>query len=170
MKSYIYLLTIISIGFTVYWLIKDKLFDIPLETNTKPENFEIPAKAPIEIRQAPIYPERTVASSGPNPPNQTDSSDVMIVHSEPKPKDPYYESQESSDIPENLRHPERSFRAPPMNDNTRIAVESGVAGNVMQVSASNAQTYSTDAIQNGSEFMQGVFANDTFSDASYSAF
>ncbi len=170
MKSYIYLLTIISIGFTVYWLIKDKLFDIPLETNTKPENFEIPAKAPIEIRQAPIYPERTVASSGPNPPNQTDSSDVMIVHSEPKPKDPYYESQESSDIPENLRHPERSFKGPPMNDNTPIAMESGVAGNVMQVSASNAQTYSTDAIQNGSEFMQGVFANDTFSDASYSAF
>ncbi len=170
MKSYIYLLTIISIGFTVYWLIKDKLFDIPLEINIKSENFEIPAKAPIEIRQAPIYPERTVASSGPNPPNQTDSSDVMIVHSEPNPKDPYYESQESSDIPENLRHPERSFRAPPMNDNTRIAVESGVASNVMQVSAANTQTYSTDTIQNGSEFMQGVFANDTFSDASYSAF
>lgn len=170
MKSYIYLLSIISIGFSIYWLIKDKIFDTPTEINMKSENFEIPARASIEIRQAPIYPERTVASSGPNPPNQTDSSDVMIVHSEPVAKDPYYESQESSDIPESLRHPERSFRAPPINDNTRIAVESGVASNVMQISADNSQQFSTDAIQNGSEFMQGVFANDTFSDATYSAF
>lgn len=170
MKSYIYLFTLLLIGFAAYWLIKDKIFDTPIENNTKLDTFSIPDRAPIEIRQAPIYPERNVASSGPNPPNQTDSSDVMIMHSEPAAKDPYYESQESSDIPENLRHPERSFRPPPLNDKTQLAVESGVGSNVMQISAANSQQFSTDAIQNGSEFMQGVFANDTFSDASYSAF
>ncbi len=170
MKTYIYLITILLIGFSVYWLIKDKIFDTPIENNNKTDTFVIPDRAPIEIRQAPIYPERTVASSGPNPPNQTDSSDVIVMHSEPKPKDPYYESQESSDIPENLRHPERSFRPPPLNDKTQLAVEAGIGNNTMQISAANTQQFSTDVIQNGSEFMQGVFANDTFSDASYSAF
>jgi hypothetical protein len=86
------------------------------------------------------------------------------------PKDPYYEQQESSDIPENLRYPERSFRPPPLNNNTSIAVEAGIASNSIQVTSDNSQKMNPDFIQGGGEFMPGIFANDTFSDKSYSAF
>ena len=54
--------------------------------------------------------------SGPNPPSQEAPKGEMIVYGEPSASDPYYESQESSDIPENLRYPERSFRPPPLNN------------------------------------------------------
>jgi hypothetical protein len=40
----------------------------------------------------------------------------------------------------------------------------------MQVSADNSQQFSTDFIQNGGEFMRGVFANDTYNDTNFSAF
>ena len=138
---------------------KDKLFGSePISIDT----FEVPAPTSIEIRQAPIYPPRTVSPSGPNSPNQEAPSE-MIIHSEPGPKDPYYESQESSDIPENLRHPERSFRPPPLNNNTSIAVEAGIA-------STGNSGHNPEFIQGGGEFMPGIFANDTLSDKSYSDF
>ena len=128
------------------------------------ETFNTPAPASIEIRQAPLYPERNI-QSGPNPPSQQ-ANEETVIYGEPNAKDPYYESQESSDIPENLRHPERSFRPPPLNNNTSIAVESGVANTV-----SNTNTgVSPEFIQGGGEFMPGIFANDTLSDKSYSSF
>ena len=78
--------------------------------------------------------------------------------------DPY------NNIPENLRYPERSFRPPPNNDNTSIAVHSGVASNQLQVSSDNSQGYQTEMIQGGGEFMPGIFANDTFNDNQFSSF
>lgn len=134
------------------------------------EGFEVPAPASIEIRKAPIYPTRVVMSSGPNPPSQEAPQGEMVVYGEPAPKDPYYESQESSDIPENLRYPERSFRAPPLNNNTSIAVEAGIASNNLQVTSDNSQKLQPEFIQGGGEFMPGIYANDTFSDTNYSAF
>ena len=109
-------------------------------------------------------------SSGPNPPSQEAPNGEMVVYGEPGPKDPYYESQESSDIPENLRYPERSFRPPPHNDNTSIAAEAGIASNNIQSTSDNSEKYSTDFIQGGCEFMPGIFANDTYSEKSYSSF
>ncbi len=175
MKSSVYLFATLLIGFIVYWLIKDKLFDNYDNSNNKitvksSDGFEHPGKAPIEIRQAPIYPERTVAASGPNPPSQAAPGNETVVYSDPSPMDPYSETQQSSDIPEELRYPERSFRAPPINTNTQIAVESGVASNNHQISAQNNQRFSTDFIQNDGEFMPGIFANDTSLDTNYSAF
>jgi hypothetical protein len=175
MKTYLYLFSLLSIGFIVYWLVKDSIFGNDTANNIihnlqQKEGFEHPAKAPIEIRQAPIYPERSVAASGPNPPNQAPPSDEVILHNEPVPKDPYYESQESSAIPENLRYPERSFRPTVANNQTQIAVEAGIANNNMQISSDNSQQFSTDFIQNGGEFMNGIYANDTYNDTNYSAF
>jgi hypothetical protein len=171
MNSYIYIFGILLVGFILYFLIKDKIFDTEDTSYTKmTETFEIPAPASIEIRQAPIYPERTVMSSGPNPPSQEAPQGEVVVYGDPVPKDPYYESQESSDIPENLRYPERSFRSPPLNDNTSIAVEAGIASNNTQVSADNSQKFQPEFIQGGGEFMPGIFANDTFSDTNYSSF
>jgi len=163
MKSYLYLFSFLAVGFAVYWYTKDFIFGSVLET------YVSPAPASIQIRQAPIYPPRTISPSGPHPPNQASNNEI-VAYGDPGPKDPYYESQESSDIPENLRHPERSFRPPPLNNNTTLAVDSGVASNNVQVTSDNSGKFSTEFIQGGGEFMPGIFANDTLSDKSYSTF
>jgi hypothetical protein len=173
MKSYIYLFGLLVIGFVVYFFLKDYIFDKTLSyenADVQKETFEVPAPASIEIRQAPLYPPRTVAPSGPNPPNQAAPTNEIVMYGEPEPKDPYYENQESSDVPERLRYPERSFRPAPMNDNTTIAVQAGIASNNLQVTSDNSQGFQPDFIQGGGEFMPGIFANDIVSDKSYSAF
>lgn len=179
MNSYLPLALLLLIGFAVYFLIRDKIFDTPVnELSNAPsrsvsfaeEPFSIPAPASIEIRQAPLYPERTITSSGPNPPNQDSTQGERIVYSDPTPTDPYYEKEDSSDIPEHLRHPENAFRPPPLNNNTSIAVQSGVASQNIQVSSDGSQQFQQEMIQGGGEFMPGIFANDTFNDASFSAF
>ncbi len=171
MNSYIYIFGVLLVGFVVYFFVKDKIFEQPVTSEIKTkETFEVPAPASIEIRQAPLYPPRVVMPSGPNPPSQEAPGNEVVVYGEPQPTDPYYESQESSDIPENLRYPERSFRPPPLNNNTTIAVESGIASNNIQVTSDNSQKFNPEFIQGGGEFMPGIYANDTFSDKSYSAF
>lgn len=165
MNSYVYLFGVLILGFVVYFLIKDKIFSTPAR-----ETFEIPGTAALEIRQAPLYPPRTVAPSGPNPPNQEAPKNEIVVHGAPAPQDPYYEPQDSSEISENLRYPERSFRPPPPNNMTSIAVDAGIASNTIQVTSDNSQKFQPDFIQAGGEFMPGIFANDTYSDKNYSAF
>jgi hypothetical protein len=171
MIAYIYILGILLVGFVAYFLVRDKIFDPPVTPYVKAaENFEVPAPASIELRKAPIYPERVIMPSGPNPPSQQAPRGEMVVYGEPAASDPYYEAQESSDIPENLRYPERSFRPPPMNNNTSIAVEAGIASNNIQVTSDNSQKFQPDFIQGGGEFMPGIFANDTFDDKNFSAY
>jgi hypothetical protein len=169
MNSYVVLISILLVGFAVYLMIRDKVFTID-DSPAPMESFEVPAPASIEIRQAPIYAPRDVASSGPNAPSASAPSSEAIVYGEPQATDPYHEQQESSDIPENLRHPERSFRPPPANDMTSLAVQSGVASHTTQVSNDNAQGFQTEIIQGGGEFMPGIFANDTYNDTSFSSF
>lgn len=173
MSSYLYLAGLMVVGFIVYYFIRDKIFDdydtvimSPSEMFSPPQ----PAPASIEIRQAPIYPPQVVASSGPNAPSQAPPPNETVVYAEPQATDPYHESQESSDHPENLRHPERSFRPPPLNDQTSLAVQSGVASHHTQVSGDNSQKYQTELISGGGEFMPGIFANDSFHDNSFSTF
>lgn len=173
MNSYVFIFGILLVGFVVYIFVKDNIFNQVTHDDTyskSSEGFEVPAPASIEVRQAPIYPERIVMPSGPNPPSQEAPKGEIVVYGDPAPKDPYYESQESSDIPENLRYPERSFRPPPLNDNTSIAVEAGIASNNIQNTSDNSQKFQPDFIQGGGEFMPGIFANDTYSDTNYSAF
>lgn len=169
MNSYLAIIVILVIGFGVYFMFEDKLFTLPDSMDQFQES--IPAQASVEIRQTPIYPPRQVASSGPHSPQQaSQETETMDVYAPPGPKDPYAEPQESSDIPETLRHPERSFRAPPMNDQRQVAVQAGIASPHHQVSSDQAQMYSQEMIQNGGEYMPGIFANDTFNDSSFSSF
>lgn len=167
MNSYLSIFFILIIGFAVYFLLRDKLFD---SDESQPETFEIPSPTSIEVRQAPLYPQRTISSSGPNPPNQQAPANEAVVYAPPSPNDPYNESQESSEHPENLRHPERSFRPSTMNENTSMAVQAGIASDHHQVSSDNAQMFQQEMIQGGGEFMPGIFANDTFNDTSFSSF
>ena len=150
--------------------VRDYLFDNSdfNALNVSNELFDTPAS--IEIRQAPVYPQRELSPSGPSAPSQEPPHHQVIVHRDPSPTDSYHEHHESSDIPETLRHPERSFRAPPLNDNTSIAVQSGIASDIVQVSSDNSQTFQREVIQGGGEFMPGIFANDTYNDTSYSTF
>ena len=171
MKSYLYLAGILVVGYIVYFFIRDKIFDNTDTVILSPhEPFSVPAPTSIEIRQAPSYPPQVVASSGPNAPGQAPPSGEVVVYADPQATDPYDQHQESSDIPENLRHPERSFRPPPTNDHTSLAVHSGVASHTTQVSGDNSQKFQTEIIQGGGEFMPGIFANDTFHDNSFSSF
>jgi hypothetical protein len=167
MNSYLGVIVILVIGFTVYFLFRDTVFP---DSDDAFVHTSVPANAGIEIRQAPIYPPRQVAASGPHSPQQGSQEDGVDVYASPDPKDPYAEGQESSDIPENLRHPERSFRPPPSNEQRQVAVQAGIASPIHQVSSDQAQMYTQEMIQNGGELMPGIFANDTFNDASYSAF
>ena len=171
MTPAIYLGMILIVGFVAYWFLRDRLFGEDVSTDAfQARSFSSePAPASIEIRQAPLYPERTVAPSGPNSPNQAPQEEI-VHYAPPQATDPYSHPQESSEHPENLRHPERSVRPPPLNDNTSIAESSGSASTTQQVTASGAQGFSTEIIQGGGEFMTGVFANDTFDDRSFSSF
>ena len=73
------LIGVLLAGFVVYFLVRDNFFEIPSDV---PEKFEIFAPAPIEIRQAPLYPSRVIVPSGPNPPSQ--SGNDVVVFGEPK--------------------------------------------------------------------------------------
>jgi len=169
MAPAIYLGVIIVVGFVAYWFLRDRLFGEDIAMDAFQAFASVPAPASIEIRQAPLYPERTVSPSGPNSPNQAPQEEV-VHYAPPQATDPYSHPQESSEHPENLRHPERSFRPPPLNDNTSIAESSGIASTTQQVTSSGAQSFSTEIIQGGGEFMPGIFANDTFDDRSFSSF
>ena len=78
---------------------------------------------------------------------------------------------ESAQIPERLRHPERSFSPGYVNDETGTAVASGVASYSAGVTRKAEQTFGPEFVQNGGQFMEGnVVANDDSLSVSYSGF
>ena len=77
---------------------------------------------------------------------------------------------ESAQIPERLRHPERSFSPGFVNDETGTAVASGVASYSAGVTRKAEQAFGPEFVQNGGQFMSGVAANDDSMAVSYSGF
>jgi hypothetical protein len=77
---------------------------------------------------------------------------------------------ESAQIPERLRHPERSFSPGFINDETSVAVASGVASYSAGVTRKAEQTFGPEFVQNGGQFMTGITANDDSLAVSYSGF
>jgi hypothetical protein len=166
MRPLVTLFALLLIGFVVYSLFRDHLFDsADMEPFVAQSPSALLSPAPVLVRQAPVYPERNISPSGPSPPSQAPSTDEMVVYGPPQASDPYQGEQESSEIPETLRHPERAYRPAPAQQHTAIAQQAGLASPVSSGPAS-----STEMIQNGGEFMSGVFANDSFDDTSFSAF
>jgi hypothetical protein len=164
MDSALSLVALLLIGFAVYSLIRDRLFD---SVDMEPfQGVSVPAPAPIVVREAPVYPERTITPSGPSAPNQAGGGGSGEIHyAPPTAVDPYAGAQESSEIPETLRHPERSYRPAPANQTVSLAEQAGLASGHAEGPA-----MSTEMIQNGGEFMAGVFANDGFDTSTFSAF
>jgi hypothetical protein len=134
------------------------------------ESFEVPAQAPLITLPIP-EPPRTVASSGPNSPNQAPPEDDLPVRLPgPEDSDPYDETYGSSNMQDNMRYPERSFGPAPKPNKTELAVSAGVASPEQQVVSGALQTFSPDFAQNGGEFIEGgIFANDTLDNPNYSA-
>lgn len=141
-------------------------------------NFVVAAKsdegfiAPAPPVTLPLpKPPRTVAPSGPNPPNQAPPHDKPAVRLPPPGEnDPLQDNYGSSNISDNMRYPERLFGPALEPTNTEIPVGSGVASNLQQTVSQAIQTFSPDFAQNGGEFIPGgVFANDTYEDPNYSA-
>jgi hypothetical protein len=169
MSSVATILLLVVVGFVVYSLFRDRLFDSfemePFLSNEKAME-GVPAPAPLLVRQAPVYPEREVTPSGPSPPAQASSTEEMTVYGPPQASDPYDTPQESSALPETLRHPERAYRPAPSANHTSLARDSGLASEM----SSGPGVRSTEMIQNGGQFMEGVYANDSFEDAHFSSF
>jgi hypothetical protein len=94
---------------------------------------------------------------------------VMHVKDE-APFDPSEHVEESAQIPERLRHPERSFSPGYVNDETQNAVASGVASYSADVTARAEQTFGPEFVQNGGQFMEGIVANDDSAAVAYSGF
>jgi hypothetical protein len=139
----------------------------------KIESFEVPAPAPPVYLDPPADSPRTITPGGPNTPNQQAPPDPPVVERLPGPadSDPYDESYGSSNIKDNLRHPERFFGPAPQPTNTQIALESGVAGIENSKPAIALQTFSPEMAQNGGQFMEGgIFASDAFENPTYSSF
>jgi hypothetical protein len=84
--------------------------------------------------------------------------------------DPSEHVEESAQIPERLRHPERSFSPGYVNDETQNAVASGVASYSANVTARAEQTFGPEFVQNGGQFMEGIAANDDSAAVAYSGF
>ena len=124
--------------------------------------------API-IEYAPIiYPARNVVSAGPSSPNQAADYTEQRMTSPEVAHDPYGPNEESASHPERLRHPERMFQPAPDNTTHSIAEASGIASASQAASALN--SFTPEFAQNGGEFMQGIFANDSSEPGSYSPF
>lgn len=137
------------------------------------ERFEVPMVAPPVVQQVSAEPERVVSSGGPGTPNQMPPPRERTVERLPGPvdTDPYDETYGSSNMKEDLRHPERFFGPAPTADNVAIARASGVAGLPGSTTPQAVQTFSPDFAQNGGEFVDGgIFANDAGENPNYSAF
>jgi hypothetical protein len=133
----------------------------PLNTSTA---------APVIEHPPIVYPARNIASASPSSPNQMVNPDEIRVASPEVANDPYSQNEESSAIPERLRHPERMFQPGPDNTTHGIAEASGIASESASQAGNALQTFTPEFAQNGGEFMQGIMANDTSEPGGFSAF
>jgi hypothetical protein len=84
-----------------------------------------------------------------------------VQYTEEVPADPYANQQESAEMPERMRNPERSFRPAPPNTQTP---DSGVAG------PGPMPGYAQEMVQNEGEFMPGIVAYENDGPAAFSMF
>jgi len=118
-------------------------------------------------------PSRTVAPSGPNPPNAKVSNEPCSLDNtityRVVPNDTYDELYGSQNIQDNLRYPERSFGPGIVNGGSKLLVNSGVASTKMLNTSQNIQPFGTELVQNGGLFGK-VGADDTHTNPNYASF
>ena len=111
---------------------------------------------------------RVVAPGGPAAPAALKPRDLMPPET---PMDPQDKGYESSEIPERLRHPERSYSPGLVNEDVSLAVASGTASErFAETAAASFQQFGPEYVQNGSQFLEsGVMANDLTLETEYSS-
>lgn len=147
----------------VYWKSKTSVVFA-----SEKEGFVVQTPALLQTREG--Y-EPTVPG-GPSAPSQAPPMNEVIYQPEEGPRDPSAESYESSEMPERLRHPERSFRPAPGNTEPTLweAQAAGIAGPPDPSQLQQAQMFSLEMAENGGEIMPGIFANDTLAPTNFSGF
>lgn len=143
----------------------------PVATQAVPPP-DLMEKIATEARAAEKQRQKTVEGMDNTPPMQPLLQPKMRA-SPPKEEVPFDKDEstyESAQIPERLRHPERSFSPGFINDETGTAVASGVASYSAGVTRKAEQTFGPEFVQNGAQFMSGVTANDDSLAVSYSGF
>jgi hypothetical protein len=134
-------------------------------------NASMPDEAPPVQQYPTVEPSRVISPGGPSTPNaKVPSPPEEIDPPEVNAKDPYDNSNGSSNIQDNLRHPERAFAPGVKPTITSIAVDSGVASQYEQTTSQAIQQFSPETAQNGGMFLQGVSANDTLQESEYATF
>jgi hypothetical protein len=134
------------------------------------KNLDTSSPAPVIERQPIIYPARSIAPGGASTPSQAPPQDEVRMTSPEVAHDPYAPNEESSSMPERLRHPERMFQPGPDNSTHGIAEASGIASSSASQAGNALQIFTPEFAQNGGEFMQGIMANDSSDPGAYSAF
>lgn len=126
-------------------------------------------QVPVYHEPPPPYEPAVITSSGPNAPNQRPPENPPTIAPQEVAFDPQENTHESAEIPERLRHPERSFSPGLLNEDTETAVAAGTASYASQMTTNAAQVFGPEFAQNGGNFMDGIMANDSTMNTDYSS-
>ncbi len=126
----------------------------------------VPDNVPMPAVEGP----RVIVSGGPSTPSQAAPLKEEYKQPPPVAKDPYDETNEGANAPERLRHPERMFRPAPAMDAVDAITDAGIGGPANQATANAMEVFAPEFAQNGGQFMDGIFANDTSEPTNFSMF
>lgn len=165
------ILVIILAGclFFTWILIKNAFFNSTAGTASASASVTASVTASASENFNSTLPDRTISQGSLQAPiNSTES----VLYAPARPNDTMYNENESSEIPERLRNPERMFKQAEQPGESDIAVEGGLASfrglTSRSTNANIIQQFSPELAQNGGEFMDNIFANDgeksTYSD------
>jgi len=126
--------------------------------------------AAVEEQPVEASLTRVVSPAGPSAPAQRAPRNAQpTIAMDERPFDPQDQPYESAEIPERLRHPERMFGPGLENTTVEDAVAAGTASYAQQATTQAYQVFGPELAQNGGTFMDGIAANDTSVNQSYSS-
>lgn len=158
------IITIALYALWSWWSVRSEEGFAPFNINSQDYAPEMPESPPIEARL-----DRIIAPSGPSSPTQAPPAyKAPSVVPPETPFDPQSQSFESAELPERLRHPERLYGPGLVNDESQVAVDSGIA-NAAAITDKQFQSFGPEFAQNGGFFMENVLANDSSVPSSYSS-
>lgn len=153
------------LAFAVYSWYTTKKGSVDPFMNLNSQTYEIQEP----VYQEPPAPPRVISSSGPNAPSQRPPENPPTIAPQEVAFDPQENTHESAEIPERLRHPERSFSPGLLNEDTETAVAAGTASYASQMTNNASQVFGPEFAQNGGDFMDGIMANDSTMNTEYSS-
>lgn len=144
---------------------------VPASIDVNAQQYVSATEDIVKSQPVEVDSERAVSPGGPSSPAQAPPRSLPAhIAPEERPFDPQEQSYESAQIPERLRHPERSFGPAVIADGVDHAVASGIASHATQITSQAYQMFGPEMAQNGGSFLDnGVMANDVDVQSSYSS-